>query len=105
MAGFSYPVHMIRKLTARVATLAVLLLAGTAPLAGGPSPEFTIDRYTIDGGGGHSAGGVFSLTGTIGQHDASPAPAHGGVYALSGGFWGSGMLDADVLFRGGFEGP
>lgn len=33
-----------------------------------------------------AAGGVYSLNGTIGQPDAGAAS--GGVYALSGGFWG-----------------
>lgn len=34
-----------------------------------PSP-FTIDWSTIDGGGGTLTGGTFTLSGTIGQHDA-----------------------------------
>jgi hypothetical protein len=32
--------------------------------------QFSIDWFTIDGGGGTSTGGVFSVTGTIGQPDA-----------------------------------
>ena len=41
---------------------------------------------TIDGGGGPSSGGSFSLNGTIGQPDAS-APMSGGAFTISGGFW------------------
>jgi hypothetical protein len=47
---------------------------------------FVIDRFTIDGGGGASSGGSFSLTGTIGQWDAG-ATMTGGAFALTGGFW------------------
>lgn len=38
-----------------------------------------------DGGGGTSTGGVFSVTGTIGQPDAGTMS--GGNFALVGGFW------------------
>ena len=48
--------------------------------------NFAIDWFTIDGGGGTSTGGVFSLSGTIGQPDAGKLA--GGNYALDGGFWG-----------------
>ena len=47
---------------------------------------FTIPWYTIDGGGGYSAGGNFELEGTIGQHDAGPTMT-GGNYQVRGGFW------------------
>jgi hypothetical protein len=32
--------------------------------------QYSIDWSTIDGGGGTSTGGVYSVTGTIGQPDA-----------------------------------
>jgi hypothetical protein len=48
--------------------------------------QFTIPWQTIDGGGGISTGGVFRVTGTIGQPDAGP-PAYAGGYTLVGGFW------------------
>lgn len=47
---------------------------------------FMLDWFTIDGGGGTSTGGVYSVTGTIGQPDAS-GPLTGGNYSLTGGFW------------------
>ena len=47
---------------------------------------YSIDWYTIAGGGGTSTGGGFSISGTIGQHDAS-GPMTGGNYSLTGGFW------------------
>ena len=47
---------------------------------------YSIDWYTIDGGGGTSTGGVYSVSGTIGQPDAGRMS--GGTYTLDGGFWG-----------------
>jgi hypothetical protein len=48
--------------------------------------NYSIDWFTIDGGGGTSSGGGYTLSGTIGQPDAS-APMSGGSYSLTGGFW------------------
>jgi hypothetical protein len=47
---------------------------------------YSIDWYKIAGGGGTSTGGVYSVTGTLGQPDASGAIS-GGNYSLTGGFW------------------
>ena len=49
--------------------------------------QYAIDWHTIDGGGGTSTGGVYSVSGTIGQPDASATPMTGGSYSLTGGFW------------------
>lgn len=49
--------------------------------------SYAIDWSKIAGGGGVSSGGAYSVSGTIGQHDATPA-ATGGNYSLTGGFWG-----------------
>lgn len=54
--------------------------------ASAQTPAFTLDWFTIDGGGGVSAGGGFTVQGTIGQPDAG-GPMAGGVYAVTGGFW------------------
>jgi hypothetical protein len=48
--------------------------------------QYSIDWSTIDGGGGTSTGGVYTVSGTIGQPDAGTMS--GGAYTLSGGFWG-----------------
>ncbi len=48
--------------------------------------QYAIDWFTIDGGGGTSTGGVYSVSGTIGQPDAGRMT--GASYALDGGFWG-----------------
>jgi len=44
-----------------------------------------IDWHTIDGGG-TSTGGVYSVSGTIGQPDAG-GPMTNGLYSVTGGFW------------------
>ena len=49
------------------------------------SAQYSIDWFTLDGGGGTSSGGNFTLTGTIGQPDAGTLS--GGDYTLEGGFW------------------
>src|SRR5258708_5123809 len=48
--------------------------------------SYSIDWFTIDGGGGTSTGGVYSVSGTIGQPDAGHMA--GANYAIDGGFWG-----------------
>jgi hypothetical protein len=47
---------------------------------------YSIDWYKVAGGGGTSTGGVYSISGTIGQADAGKMS--GGTYTLDGGFWG-----------------
>src|SRR5438093_4963130 len=53
--------------------------------------SYSIDWFTIDGGGATSTGGVYQLSGTIGQPDAG-AMMSGGNYSLDGGFWS--LIDA-----------
>ena len=48
--------------------------------------QYSIDWSTIDGGGGTSTGGVYSVSGTIGQPDAG-GPMTNGQYSVTGGFW------------------
>ena len=52
----------------------------------GFSQPYSIDWYRVSGGGGTSTGGVYTLSGTIGQHDAG-GPMTGGNFSLTGGFW------------------
>ena len=46
---------------------------------------FNLSWWTVDGGGGISSGGVYSLSATIGQPDAGSLS--GGEFTLAGGFW------------------
>jgi hypothetical protein len=50
--------------------------------------SYTINWYKVAGGGGTSTstGDVYSVSGTIGQPDASGAMS-GGQYSVTGGFW------------------
>jgi hypothetical protein len=48
--------------------------------------QYAIDWYKVAGGGGTSTNGQYSLSGTIGQADASGALSGGG-YTVVGGFW------------------
>ena len=48
--------------------------------------SYSIDWYKVASGGGTSTGGVYSVSGTIGQPDAGGAMS-GGNYSLTGGFW------------------
>jgi hypothetical protein len=52
----------------------------------GFAQSYAIDWYKVAGGGGVSTGGVYQVSGTIGQPDASGAMT-GGNYSLTGGFW------------------
>src|SRR5579863_994259 len=52
----------------------------------GFAQTYSIDWYKIAGGGGTSTGGVYSVSGTIGQHHAG-GPMTGGTFSLTGGFW------------------
>jgi hypothetical protein len=50
--------------------------------------DYTNKWHTVDGGGRSSTGGVYTITGTIGQPDASRWKMTGGEYTVNGGFWG-----------------
>ena len=65
----------------RIAGAVAVLCGGAAAYA----QPYSINWYTIDGGGGTSTGGAYTLSGTIGQPDAGTMT--GGVYTLAGGFW------------------
>ena len=64
-----------------LAALALALLTSSAS-----AQTYSIDWYKIAGGGGTSSNGQFTLSGTIGQHDAG-GPMVGGNFSLTGGFW------------------
>jgi hypothetical protein len=72
------------KLTRRV--LILLLTLAAAPPASCLAQSYSIDRFSIDGGGGASTGGVYTVSGTIGQPDAGGLMT-GGQFTLTSGFW------------------
>ena len=71
-----------------VSVISLIWLVAPAIAQTGNPEAYNLPWWTIDGGGGmDSAGGVYTLSGTIGQPDAG-VPMKGGTYALQGGFWG-----------------
>lgn len=94
-----------------VAGLAILVLAGVPIRSAGGTESGTpadppadvadqVEAWTVDGGGGESAGGGFSLTGTIGQPEAAVLSKCGTV--LAGGVW-AGSVDLGAVFCDDFE--
>jgi len=63
----------------------IICVFAVATAHGQSGGGYTITNTTIDSGGGTAAGGVYLVSGTIGQHDA--ADLSGGGYFLRGGFW------------------
>ena len=68
-------------------TLSVFLWAAVLALTAfaARTQSYSIGWFTVDGGGGTSTGGVYSVSGTIGQPDAGHMA--GANYAIDGGFW------------------
>ena len=65
---------------------AILVLFGLCLLEGAALAQtYTLEWYSMDGGGGTSTGGVYSISGTIGQADAGRMS--GGNFTIEGGFW------------------
>jgi hypothetical protein len=58
----------------------------------GFAQQYSLDWWTVDGGGGTSTNSVYALTGTIGQPDAGVLS--GGSFGLEGGFWGAALPTA-----------
>ena len=71
---------------------AILLIwfLAALPSSAQSGADYDLSWSTIDGGGGTSTGGPYTLTGTIGQPDADWS--EGGEYEVLGGFWPGGPL-------------
>lgn len=82
-SGCHRPQRTSQGLRVSVALLGVLFLGVPATHA---QTNYAVGWFTFDGGGGTSTGGLYTVSGTIGQPDAGTAS--GGNYALQGGFWG-----------------
>jgi hypothetical protein len=73
-------------MSVRLMILAVALLAQAAA-----SQVFSMTWSTVDGGGATSSSANFSMSGTIGQHDAQAlafTPLSPPAQVMVGGFWG-----------------
>jgi hypothetical protein len=69
------------------AKITLLMVSANLLAAVVHAQSYSIDWHTIDGGGGTSTGTVYSVTGTIGQPDASVTPMTNGQFSVTGGFW------------------
>ncbi len=86
-------------------------LLAVAAFASVAAAQYSVNWYTIDGGGGTSTGGGYTISGTIGQPDAGPAMT-GSTYTVTGGFWvgtgtggtGCSACAADYDGNGGVDG-
>ncbi len=64
-----------------------IILGLAASALGANAQSYSINKFVIAGGGGlNSTGGVYAVSGTIGQYDAS-GPLSDGTFNLVGGFW------------------
>jgi hypothetical protein len=78
---------MNRRFTLLNIFVLLLIVVGVAYAA---ANGYSIDWWTVDGGGGNSHGGDYAVSGTIGQPDTSPLMS-GGEYTVVGGFWGGAL--------------
>jgi hypothetical protein len=90
--GLDRPVvqeEIAMKTTTHKAVAATLIMTALAFGSAARASDYDLSWFTLDCGGGYSAGGDFELEGTIGQSDAGPAAAgmSGGTFELVGGFW------------------
>ena len=84
----------------KIKFLFFIIVVALSKIALAQVDDFDIIKSTIDGGGGLSSGGEFSIQGTIGQADATTALS-GGDFSLIGGFWEP--LNDDLIFINGFD--
>ena len=77
---------VFRRVRAKSKAWRIRLVLSALLCAVGANAQYSIDWHTIDGGGGTSTGGRYSITGTMGQPDAG-GPMTNAQYAVTGGFW------------------
>ena len=90
-SGFQEKVHLGQPAAsseARSEPALKALLCGAILAARFPTAQVQAQGFTIDGGGG--TGGVYSVSGTIGQPDAGTFA--GGTYKVEGGVWSATAL-------------
>ncbi len=76
------------------------LVAQLSLVAAAVAGDYALDWHTIDAGGMLQAiDGTYTLTGTVGQPEATVAPMAGGEFTLTGGFW-PGVTVAPSACRG-----
>jgi hypothetical protein len=66
--------------------------------------QYTINKHSINNGGDKISGGSYTLSSSIGQHDASDILSQNN-YTLTGGFWQQKDTAPllELIFSNGFE--
>lgn len=77
----------------KILTCVTVILIATFGVWAQAGGTFVIEKSVIAGGGGRAAGGPYILEGTVGESLAGRTSS-GGVFELSGGFWGGGNVVA-----------
>ena len=78
-----------------LAAVALLLAGGVPVVRAQRDTGYTLDWWTVDGGGQTQPDGPgYTLSGTMGQPDADSWS--GGKYTLSGGFWAGGAVQYSI---------
>ena len=87
----------LRKVSIGFLALAIVFLLSATGLVLANGPDYTLDWWTVGGGGyTFSEGGGYSLGGAIGQPDAGVM--EGDPYILQGGFWPGGSVDQYCIY-------
>jgi len=82
-------------------SLGGLLALAALPLGAG-GQDWSVDHYTVTGGGEVLAeGGDWQVSGTLGQPGSTPS--EGGRWEASAGFWSVTVTQTEVLFKDEFE--
>ena len=90
------------RLTRWGAGLAAIVLAAWASAGRLPAQVMDASWRTVDTGGGVSALGIYSVSGTAGQPDAG-APLVAGIYRVEGAFWPAPVsMQSNLIFADGF---
>jgi len=77
--------------------LAVGSLWWTSSVRAAPEATYQLVKSNV-GSGGSGSSGAYSVSSSVGQHDAGEVRA--GAYILRGGFWGGGVIvAAEVGYR------
>ncbi len=63
----------------------IAALSASLPTAATGAQPYSIDSFTIDGGGARLTGSTYTLSGTVGQPDTGVLT--GTSFSISGGFW------------------
>ncbi len=79
-----------------LALVMVLILVVTGSSVYANKGDYSLDWWTVDGGGGTSGNAQYTLSGVAGQPDAGIMTSPG--YTLAGGFWVGPAYSAGAVF-------